>query len=94
MVWASTCLEPACYDCRAVEKSPRPERPPREASEEEAPAPGTPTSHGLSRSGGSFTFNEQLLVPTSSLKPQLNGFAQCLSLPSTSAGKPQAASLH
>jgi hypothetical protein len=94
MVWASTCLEPACCDCRAAEMSSRPERSFRAASEEEAPVPGTPTSHGLSRSGGSFTFNEPLLVPTSSLGPQLNGFAKCLSLPSTSAGEPQIASPH
>lgn len=90
MVWASTCLEFACCDCRAAENSSRPEGSPRAASEEEVPVPGTPTSHGLNRSGGSFTFNEQLLLPTSSLGPQLNGFAK--SLPSTSAGEHQPAS--
>ena len=52
-----------------------------------------PTSHALGNSGGSFgssagsfTFNDQLLISTSSLGPALNGLAKSASVPLSSAG--------
>ncbi len=77
-----------CSLCSASRPEPSPE-----ASPDIVDAWAPPTSHAMGSSGGSFgssagsfTFNDQLLIPTSSLGPALNGFAKSASVPLSSAG--------